>query len=100
MNWYMISSDGWRYEWDLEGYLKNVESNDECKKLYAQSCLESLLHTLLLQEVSPEKQKRLGSEFYEVIGRGCEWGRRVNDYNPDYGDSQDAYLRACAYCGF
>jgi len=100
INWYMNSSDGWRYEWDMEGYLKNVESSDEGERLYAQSCLESLLHTLSLQEVTPEKQKQLGSEFYEAIGRGCDWGRKVNYNDADYGDSKDAYLRACACCGF
>ena len=100
MNWHMNSSDGWRYEWDLEGYLKNKDSSEEGERVYAQSCLESLLHTLSLQKITPEKQKKLGSDFYEATGIGCEWGTQVNYNDTDYGDSQDAHLCACACCGF
>ncbi len=31
MNWHMISSDGWRFELDLEGYLENVDLEEHRK---------------------------------------------------------------------
>ena len=100
MNWYMLASDGWRYEWDYETYQENIDSADTETQNYARERLEKLLSTIEAQKITPERQKRLASRFYEALGRGCPWGTHANFDDDQHGPSQDAWLLGCACCGF
>ena len=100
MNWYMLASDGWRYEWDYEIYRENINSTDVDKQESAKKHLDMLLNTIEAQKITPERQKLLASQFYEDIGRGCSWGNHANFNDDEHGPSMDAWLLGCASCGF
>ena len=100
MNWYMLASDGWRYEWDYEIYRENINSTDIDKQELAKEHLDRLLKTIEAQKITPERQKRLASQFYEDLGRGGPWGNHAKFDEDEHGPSIDAWLFGCASCGF
>jgi len=95
MNWYQCVED-WRYEWPLETLLEMIESDDPDNEQRIKELTNSLVDRLLLEKITPTKQKQAAKQFYHALGKGCPWGI-VSEYDPNC--SIDARLLACACCG-
>ena len=73
-----------------------IESNDPDNEQRVKELTNSLVDRLLLEKITPTKQKQAAKQFYHALGKGCSWGI-VSEYDPNR--SIDACLLACACCG-